>query len=104
MRFLGQSPVAFFTPDDTKLFHDTGAYVLNNLGAGQSKSWSNPATGAQGRITVQQAFNDSSGRPCKRVGVYNEARGIQGESTMTLCMFPDRGWLAVTGVKPPPAS
>jgi len=90
--FLGNSPVAYFTADDVKLFQDTGHKALDTLNPGKVARWNNPTTGASGRIKILQAFAAPDGRACKRVGIYNKARGVEGESKMTLCRAADGHW------------
>lgn len=94
MGFLSETPIAYFTPDDTALFQATGKQVLETLNAGQVKTWSNPTTGAEGKMKVLEAFVSADGRQCKRLGLYNKARGVEGESKLTLCRAQDAkiGW------------
>ena len=92
MGFLGNSPAAYFTADDVKLFQDTGRAALETLNPGKVAKWENPTTGARGKIKVLAAFTSQDGRTCKRVGIYNKARGVEGESKMTLCRTTDGHW------------
>ncbi len=92
MGFLGNSPAAYFTADDVKLFQDTGRAALETLNPGKVAKWENPTTGARGKIKVLAAFASQDGRTCKRVGIYNKARGVEGESKMTLCRTVDGHW------------
>lgn len=92
MGFLGNSPVAYFTEEDVKIFHETGRVALDTLKPGKVTKWENPATGARGKIKVLQAFVTQDGRTCKRVGIHNQARGVEGESRMTLCRAPEGRW------------
>ncbi len=92
MGFLGNSPIAYFTPDDMALFQKTGREVLETLNPGKMKQWENPTTGARGKIKVLKAFAAADGRACKRVGIYNKARGVEAESKMTLCKAASGEW------------
>lgn len=102
MGFLSETPIAYFTPDDTALFQATGKQVLDTLNAGQVKTWSNPTTGAEGKMKVLEAFVSADGRECKRLGVYNKARGVEGESKLTLCRAEDAkiGWRVDPDARP----
>ncbi len=92
MAFLGNSPIAYFTPDDMALFQKTGREVLETLNPGKVKQWENPTTGARGKFKVLKSFATADGRPCKRLGIYNKARGVEGESKLTLCKATDGRW------------
>jgi surface antigen len=93
LRFLGNSPVAYFTDDDMRLFEEAGRLALDTLKTGQSTSWGNPASGASGTIRVARSFEAADGRPCRQLRVRNRARGIEGDARLTLCRSVERGWL-----------
>lgn len=102
MGFLSETPIAYFTPDDTALFQATGKQVLEELNTGQVKKWSNPTTGAEGKMKVLGAFVTADGRQCKRLALYNKARGVEGESKLTLCRAEDAkiGWRVDPDARP----
>lgn len=92
MGFLAHSPIAYFTAEDLAMMRAAGKEALDTLDRGKSKTWSNPATGTSGRISVTKTYTAADGSPCKRVAVSNRAKGIEGESRYTLCRSTDGTW------------
>ena len=61
---------------------------------GASASWSNPKSGARGRVTMANA-RDARGRsPCRRMRYEVSTRGAAGpaDMTFTVCRMPDGAW------------
>jgi surface antigen len=61
---------------------------------GASASWSNPKSGARGRVTMVNA-RDARGRsPCRRMRYEVSTRGADGpaDMTFTVCRMPDGAW------------
>ena len=61
---------------------------------GASASWSNPKSGARGRVTMVNA-RDARGRsPCRRMRYEVSTRGAAGpaDMTFTICRMPDGAW------------
>ena len=61
---------------------------------GASASWSNPKSGARGRVTMVDA-RDARGRsPCRRMRYEVSTRGAAGPADMafTVCRMPDGAW------------
>jgi surface antigen len=61
---------------------------------GASASWSNPKSGARGRVTMVNA-RDARGRsPCRRMRYEVSTRGAAGpaDMTFTVCRMPDGAW------------
>ena len=61
---------------------------------GASASWSNPKSGARGRVTMVNA-RDARGRsPCRRMRYEVSMRGAAGpaDMTFTVCRMPDGAW------------
>ena len=61
---------------------------------GASASWSNPQSGARGRVTMVNA-RDARGRsPCRRMRYEVSTRGAAGpaDMTFTVCRMPDGAW------------
>ena len=61
---------------------------------GASASWSNPKSGARGRVTMVNA-RDARGRsPCRRMRYEVSTRGAAGPADMsfTVCRMPDGAW------------
>jgi surface antigen len=61
---------------------------------GASASWSNPQSGARGRVTMVNA-RDARGRsPCRRMRYEVSRGGAAGpaDMTFTVCRMPDGAW------------
>ena len=61
---------------------------------GASASWSNPKSGARGRVTMVNA-RDARGRsPCRRMRYEVSTGGAAGpaDMTFTVCRMPDGAW------------
>jgi 17 kDa outer membrane surface antigen len=97
--FLRDAPVGYFISDDFILMQTATSIVLSGTDRGISKSWHNPATGNSGSITLLASFTSTEGRDCKRLRVENHAEEISGSSTVTVCRFPDVGWLIDSSAK-----
>src|SRR5215469_7857469 len=93
LSFLDQSPVSRFTPEDVDMMHQNSIQVLDAQGTSAKQSWSNTKTGASGWAQVRGQFTASDGAPCKRLRVVNRARGLESDSTFTVCKYADRGWI-----------
>lgn len=93
MGFLTNSPIASFDEQDIALMREAGKVALETLPRGESKSWSNPKSGNEGRITVAKTFTGPEGIPCKRLTVHSKARGVEGETRFNYCKRPDKGWV-----------
>ena len=100
LSFLDQSPVAYFTREDFDMMHENSNKVLDAQGANARQSWSNARTGASGWAQVRGEFTGSDGAPCKRLRVVNQARGLNSDSTFTVCKYTDRGWVLHTDAAP----
>jgi len=99
--WLTQTPVAKFNKDDKKLLHDAAAEIVASQ-PGATRSWQNPATGNHGTLTLLAVFNATDGRSCRQVRVQNFAKGLSGDSKVSICKHPTRGWLLDT--EEPPAN
>jgi hypothetical protein len=93
LSFLDKSPVSYFTPEDFDMMHQNSTQVLDAQGASAKQAWSNAKTGASGWAQVRGQFTASDGVPCKRLRVVNKARGLESDSTFTVCKYADRGWV-----------
>lgn len=98
--FLRKSAVTYFQQDDSDLMMRNARKVLDAPAADAESSWSNPRTGASGLARITQAFTATDGAPCRRLHVVNRAKGVEDESTYTVCHYEQRGWVMHADAKP----
>ena len=98
--FLEKSPLGYFKGDDMELMRQNAQKVLDDPSAQAKQSWSNPKTGSSGFAQVRGEFKGSDGTPCRRLRIFNQANGIKGDATYTVCKYPDRGWVIHTDASP----
>ena len=63
---------------------------------GASASWSNPKSGARGRVTMVDAREARGRSPCRRMRYEVSTRGATGpvDIGFTVCRMPDGAWKA----------
>jgi len=91
---LKNTPAERFDEEDMRLFLDAARKAMSELPVNETIHWENPATGSKGDLTVRKIFEWKE-RPCREVGVRNEAGGRKGSSVQTLCRV-DGKWRLVT--------
>lgn len=97
--WLSDTPVSKFNKDDKKLMREAAAEVIGAQ-PGFTRSWENPATGNGGTLTLLAVFEAPDGRPCRQLRVQNHAKGLSGDSKVSICKHPSRGWLLDTEEPP----
>jgi len=102
LSFLQDSPSSYFRGDDADLMMKNAQAALDSSDPNAKRSWSNPKTGASGFARVTGHFTATDGAPCKRVRIGNQAGGLQGEGTYTLCKYQGRGWVFNSEAQPAP--
>jgi len=100
MSFLQDAPSSYFRGDDGDLMMKNARAVLDSSDPNAKQSWSNPKTGASGFAQVVGKFTGADGAPCKRLRIGNQAGGLQGEGTYTLCKYQGRGWIFHSDAQP----
>jgi hypothetical protein len=100
LSFLTRSPVSYFNDEDMRLLKEAVLQVLDDKDARAKRSWSNPATGSSGTVEARGAFKTAAGVNCKRVRVTNHAKGVDGDSTYTVCQDADKDWAIDQSAKP----
>jgi surface antigen len=91
MLFLSEGPAGYFTEEDNHMFDRTLQDALNDRKDGEVSSWSNPASGASGKVTVMQTFT-REGMTCRELKIFNSAKGRTGQAVFDLCKVPDGRW------------
>jgi hypothetical protein len=84
LRFMKDSPLQQFTPQDMEMFKKTLADMLDTGKDGDDSKWSNPATDASGEIKAMKSF-DRSGTPCRTLMISNSAKGLSASGRYNFC-------------------
>lgn len=95
--FLRRTPLYYFTDSDLKLMSDTALEVLNDSDPTAQREWSNPRSGFSGKIQGLGRFKSSDGQDCRKLRIWNQARGIEGESTFPVCRRAGGDWQLASG-------
>jgi len=93
LSFLANSPVAYFNQEDMALMRENANKVLDSPDANSQQSWSNPTTRASGMAQGRGQFTAANGTPCRRLRIVNRARGLESDSTFTVCKSADGDWI-----------
>ncbi len=99
MGWVAASPISQFNEEDKQLLREAAEAVVSGP-PGQTRDWENPKTGNHGKLTLLATFNGTDGRPCHQVRVQNHAKGLSGDSKVSICKDPKRGWLLDTQEPP----
>ena len=100
LRFLGNSPVAYFQQEDVDLMLKNAREVLDSADPNARHTWSNPRTGASGSAQVVGQFTTAAGIRCRRLRVFNRARRVEGETTVPVCQRSGRDWVIDADAQP----
>jgi hypothetical protein len=100
LKFLKDSPSAYFKGDDQQLMMKNVNDVLDSAGPHAKGEWSNPKTGSSGLAEVQSEFTNTDGALCKRLRIVNKAGGREGEAIYPVCKYEGRGWLVHPEAEP----
>ena len=95
--FLKNSPIYFFTQADLDLMNETALAVLNDSDPEASKEWSNSKTGYSGRVQSLGRYRSSDGEDCRKVKVWNQAKGLQSEAIYPVCKTASGDWQLASG-------
>lgn len=88
--FMQDSVLAELRDDDVTLLMTTIDEALA-LPEGESRSWANAKTGAQGTITRRAEYS-KDGRECRKLRVETQARGRSGGSEWDYCRGAGGRW------------
>jgi surface antigen len=92
-RFLSDTVLSQLTPEDVKI---GTAATLRALDAGTDSDWSNPKTGASGKIHVIKTLDVEGHQGCRLTRLDVTAGGETGHGTYTLCRRPSGQWAFYT--------
>ncbi|HKE94275.1 MAG TPA: RT0821/Lpp0805 family surface protein [Povalibacter sp.] len=103
LTFLRNSPVFWFNDTDRRMMNDAAMQVLNDADPRAVREWNNPRTRAAGRVESLGRFRSADGMDCRRLRLWNQARGIEGEMTFPVCRVQGGDWRLASGVELTPA-
>ncbi len=95
--FLKNSPVYYFDDADRKLMNEAVVEVLNEASGESSREWKNPRTGSSGKVQGMGRFRSADGLDCRKLKLFNQARGIEGEATYPVCRADGGEWRLASG-------
>lgn len=95
--FLSNSPVYYFTDADRKLMNEAVAAVLGSDDGKALREWNNPRTGASGKVEGLGRFRSAEGLDCRKLRLWTQAKGIEGQATYPVCRAGDGEWRLASG-------
>lgn len=95
--FLRRTPLYYFTDGDLKLMSDAALEILNGNDPNAQREWRNPKTGFSGKIQALGRFKSSDALECRKLKLWNQAKGIEGESTFPVCRSAEGEWQLASG-------
>jgi surface antigen len=90
--FMKDTPYAYFTKDDHKIFNDALDEMLNKGADGEARSWSNPATQAGGEIKVVSTIQ-RAGAACRTLSIANQAKDRAASGKYNFCKNSAGKWV-----------
>jgi surface antigen len=90
---LKNGPAERFDEEDLRLFLEA-ARKARDAPVNETIRWENPATRANGDLTVRKIFQWKE-RPCREVAMRNEAAGRKANSVVNLCEI-DGKWKLIS--------
>lgn len=99
LQWLNQSPARYFTDEDWKLSGEAADKALDTAKDGETVSWKNPTSGANGTYTPTSTTTEQ-GMTCREVKIVNHAGNVDASSFMKSCQKPDGKWALVSDAPP----
>lgn len=93
---MWDTPSHYFTDEDWNLFDQSLEDTLNHAKDGETKSWSNPKTKANGEFVVLKSVI-RQGQTCREVKIAAEAHAIRRVTGIAFCPADEGGWIAIPG-------
>jgi surface antigen len=91
MSFLKDSPISRFNDKDMQLFTQALNEALSKGADGETRNWSNPATGAGGEIKTESSYAQGA-TPCRKVVISNSAKGLSASGPFNFCKQSTGKW------------
>lgn len=101
--FLHDTPMTYLTDADRKLQRQAALVVLEDERANAVREWSNPATGASGKIEGQGELISDDGLRCRKIRIAARAKGAENVFTLPVCKNAQGEWFFGSGLKLTPA-
>jgi surface antigen len=92
--FMQDTPYTHFTKEDHKIFNELLNGILNSGADGESRTWSNPKSKANGELKVVKSFERDS-TPCRTLAITNHAKGRSASGEYNFCKKPSGEWKMV---------
>lgn len=97
--FLKNSPIYYFTQADLKLMNEAALAVLDAPEPDALREWRNPRTGYSGKVQSLGNFRSAEGQACRKVKVWNQAKGIESEAVYPVCKDARGEWRLASGTE-----
>ncbi len=85
MHFLDQAPMRYFTKQDMDQFQATVDLALDETASGDSRQWTNDASGSSGTVKVANEFTED-GLSCRRLAITNRTKQAEARSVVDMCI------------------
>jgi hypothetical protein len=95
--FLKNSPLYYFNQADMKLMNEAARAVLDAPEANGQREWKNPKTGHSGKVESLGNFRSADGETCRKLKLWNQAKGIESESVFPVCKTGNGDWQLASG-------
>jgi surface antigen len=96
--FLDNAPMTYFTEEDMRMYQDALGQALNEASDGDTRTWSNPATGASGEIRLMRTLHEQD-TTCRVTRIRSTARGYTETGNYRVCKQDDGSW-TISGAVP----
>lgn len=103
LNFMRDTPMTYLTDADRKLQREAALSVLEHERANAVREWSNPATGASGRIEGQGDLIADDGLRCRKIRIVAQAKGAESVFALPVCKDTKGQWFFGSGLKLSPA-
>ncbi len=98
--WMHDTPGAYFSDSDRKMYHQTITEMLENGASESQKSWHSEASRNGGEVGVVDSRRRFEGNPCRILTISNYAyNGLKAATRIEVCKREDGHWAAV-GVVP----
>lgn len=97
--FLNDTPLVNLSEADKAMQRDAALFVLEDARPDLTREWSNPLTGASGRIDGQGDLISEEGLRCRKIRILLQARGAESVFVLPLCKDNKGEWFFGSGLK-----
>lgn len=97
--FLNDTPLVNLNQADKAMQRDAALFVLEDAKPDVTREWSNPLTGASGRVEGQGDFLSEEGLRCRKIRILMQARGAESAFALPLCKDQKGEWFFGSGLK-----